>query len=222
MRLDRLIGKWASWGKRQVREQFEAGEVSVNGERVTEVARLVGKFDRIEVSGKVVQAEIRRVIILNKPLGVVSATKDPEHPTVIDLIERPWASGLHLAGRLDRYTSGLMILTNDGEFSKSLTEPAQKVGKRYLVEVDGVIEQAVVEVFEEGMWFAKEEITTAPAKVELIEDSRCRLIIYEGKHHQVKRMFARFDLKVIALHREAIGGIELPDDLPMGAWRELA
>jgi 16S rRNA pseudouridine516 synthase len=114
-----------------------------------------------------------------------------------------------------------MILTNDGEFSESLTEPAQKVGKRYLVEVDGVIGQEVVEVFEEGMWFAKEEITTAPAKVELIKDSRCRLIIYEGKHHQVKRMFARFDLKVIALHREAIGGIELPDDLPMGAWREL-
>ncbi|MDA7622017.1 16S rRNA pseudouridine(516) synthase [Akkermansiaceae bacterium] len=221
MRLDRLIGKWGNWGKRRVREQFEAGEVSVNGECVEETARLVGKFDRVEVSGKVVQAETRRVVILNKPLGVVSATKDPEHPTVIDLIERPWASSLHLAGRLDRYTSGLMILTNDGEFSESLTEPAQKVGKRYLVEVDGVIGQEVAEVFEEGMWFAKEEITTAPAKVELIDDSRCRLIIYEGKHHQVKRMFARFDLKVIALHREAIGGIELPDDLPMGAWREL-
>ena len=73
-----------------------------------------------------------------------------------------------------------MILTNDGEFSESLTEPAQKVGKRYLVEVDGLIGQEMVEVFEEGMWFAKEEITTAPAKVELIEDSRCRLIIYEG------------------------------------------
>ena len=193
----------------------------MNGERVKEAAMLVGKFDRIEVSGEVIQAEIRRVIIFNKPLGVVSATSDQEHLTVIDFIERPWASSLHLAGRLDRYTSGLIILTNDGEFSESLTEPTQKVGKRYLVEVDGVIGQEVVEAFEEGMWFAKEEITTAPAKVELIEDSRCRLIIYEGKHHQVKRMFARFDLKVIALHREAIGEIELPDDLPIGAWREL-
>jgi 16S rRNA U516 pseudouridylate synthase RsuA-like enzyme len=72
MRLDRLIGKWGNWGKRRVREQFEAGEVSVNGERIEETTRLVGKFDRVEVSGKVVQAETRRVIILNKPLGVVS------------------------------------------------------------------------------------------------------------------------------------------------------
>ena len=221
MRLDRLIGKWGGWGKRRVRERFEAGEVKVNGERVEKAAKLVGKFDRIEVSGEVVQAKTRRVVILNKPLGVVSATKDLEHPTVIDLIERPWASDLHLAGRLDRYTSGLMILTNDGEFSESLTEPAEKVGKRYLVEVDGVIGREAVDAFREGMWFAKEGITTAPAEVVLLGVSRCRLTIYEGKHHQVKRMFARYDLKVIALHREAIGEIELPDDLAPGSWREL-
>jgi len=221
MRLDRLIGKWGGWGKRRVRERFEAGEVRVNGERVEVTTCLVGKFDQVEVSGKVVQSEIRRVIMLNKPLGVVSATKDFKHPTVIDLIDRPWASSLHLAGRLDRYTTGLMILTNDGEFSESLTEPEQMVGKRYLVEVDGVIGPNVVMAFKKGLWFAKEGITTAPAVVELLEEKQCRLTIFEGKHHQVKRMFARFELRVISLHREAIGNLELPNDLSLGAWREL-
>ncbi|MDA7888232.1 16S rRNA pseudouridine(516) synthase [Akkermansiaceae bacterium] len=220
MRLDRVIGKWAEWGRRRVRECVEAGEVTVNGKIVDQAALLIGKFDRVEVAGEVVQANTRRLIILNKPVGVVSATKDEEHPTVIGLIDRPWASELHLAGRLDRYTSGLMILTNDGEFSESLTEPSRKVGKRYLVSVDGAIRAEVVKAFEEGMWFAKEQIQTAPAIVELLGISQCRLTIFEGKHHQVKRMFARFDLRVVQLHREAIGDIELPDDLQPGEWRE--
>ncbi len=203
-----------------MRECVEAGEVTVNGKIVDQAALLIGKFDRVEVAGEVVQANTRRLIILNKPVGVVSATKDEEHPTVIGLINLPWASELHLAGRLDRYTSGLMILTNDGEFSESLTEPSRKVGKRYLVLVDGAIRAEVVTAFEEGMWFAKEQIQTAPAIVELLGISQCRLTIFEGKHHQVKRMFARFDLKVVQLHREAIGDIELPDDLQPGEWRE--
>ena len=151
----------------------------------------------------------------------MSATIDEEHETVIDLIQTEWAGELHLAGRLDRFTSGLMILTNDSRFSESLTDPSQKVGKRYRVEVDGEISPEVVTAFEEGMWFAKEKITTAPAIVELQNSTTCLLTIYEGKHHQIKRMFARFDLKVTALHREAIGEIELPEDLKVGEWREL-
>ncbi|MCL4157810.1 UNVERIFIED_CONTAM: hypothetical protein GTU68_044403 [Idotea baltica] len=221
MRLDRLIGKWGEWGKRRVREVFEAGGVSVNGVVEEKAASLVGKFDRVEVCGKVVQANTRRVVILNKPSGVVSATKDEEHPTVISLIDRPWAAELHLAGRLDRYTTGLMVLTNDGEYSESLTDPVNKIGKRYLVTTDGKIRPVVVEAFESGMWFAKEKMTTTPAIVEILGTSDCRLTIFEGKHHQVKRMFAQFELKVVALHREAIGEIELPGDLLFGEWREI-
>jgi len=193
------------------------GRVSVVSERGIEV----GKFDRVEVGGEIVQARLRRVLLLNKPAGVVSATVDDEHQTVIDLIDAPWAAELHLAGRLDRATTGLVILTNDSRYSESLTEPGMKVGKRYLVEVDGEIAEEVVETFRKGMWFAKEKVTTAPAHVELLGSSRCRLTIYEGKHHQVKRMFARFHLKVTALHREAIGSIELPDDLHPGEWRQV-
>lgn len=219
MRLDRLVGKWAGTGKRRTRELFESGRVFLNGEVVEERGIAVGKFDLVEVAGEVLQARTPRYVMMHKPAGVVSATVDDEHQTVIDLIEEEWASELHLAGRLDRFTTGLVILTNDSAYSESLTEPDEKVGKRYLVTVDGVIPKKAIKAFEAGMWFAKEKVTTAPAKVELLGESECRLTIYEGKHHQVKRMFARFDLKVTKLHREAVGCLELPDDLLAGEWK---
>lgn len=222
MRLDRLIGKWEEAGKRRVRELLKDRHVIVNDEVVAKGAILVGKFDRVECRGRIVQARERRVFILNKPSGVVSATIDDEHQTVIDLIDEVWAQELHLAGRLDRFTTGLVILTNDSRFSEGLTEPSQGVGKRYLVETDGPIGAEVLQDFQKGLWFAKEKTMTQPAVVELLEPNRCRLTIYEGKHHQVKRMFARHDLKVTALHREAVGNIELPEDLLPGEWRPLA
>jgi len=219
MRLDRFVGKWAGTGKRRTRELFESGRVLLNGELVEEGKMLVGKFDRVEVGNEVVQAHTPRYVMMHKPLGVVSATVDEEHETVIDLIEEDWAEELHLAGRLDRFTSGLVILTNDSRYSESLTEPDQKVGKRYLVEVDGKLTDDVIEAFQAGIWFAKEGVKTSPAQVELLTGSRCRLTIFEGKHHQVKRMFSKFDLKVTSLHREGIGGLDLPDNLRPGEWR---
>lgn len=220
MRLDRFVGRWAGAGKKRTRTFFEEGRVLLNGVVVEDGSVALGKFDRVEVNGEVLQAKTPRYVMLHKPRGVVSATIDTGHETVIDLIEEDWADELHLAGRLDRFTSGLMILTNDSRYSESLTDPASKVGKRYLVGVDGVILSKVVAAFEAGIWFAKEKVTTSPAKVELLDEKTCRLTIFEGKHHQIKRMFARFDLKVLRLHREAIGVLELPLDLREREWLE--
>jgi 16S rRNA pseudouridine516 synthase len=220
MRLDRFVGKWAGAGKRRTREFFEQGRVRFNGEVVEEGGMGVGPFDRVEVDGEVLQARIPRYVMLNKPAGVVSATVDDEHQTVIDLIDMEWAGELHLAGRLDRFTTGLVVLTNDSRYSEWLTLPGSKIGKVYLVEVDGPIGEEVIPAFEAGVTFEKEGIITAPARVEMLASDRCRLTIYEGKHHQVKRMFARFDLKVVKLHREAIGDLRLPDSLMAGRWRE--
>jgi len=223
MRLDRLVGKWGGTGKRRTRALIEAGKVKVNG-MVVEAERrgmAVGTFDRVEVGAEIVQARVPRYLMLHKPAGVVSATVDDQHRTVIDLIARPWAGDLHLAGRLDRFTTGLVILTNDSRFSEALTAPGARVGKEYLVEVDGEIPDAVVAAFEAGLYFAKESVTTAPALLVRRGPRDACLTIYEGKHHQVKRMFARFGLKVVSLHRRAVGRIRLPDDLPEGAWREL-
>lgn len=222
MRLDRLVGKWAGTGKRRTRAIFEDGKVRLNGTVVQDGGMTVGTFDRVEVNHEVVQARVPRYLLLHKPAGVVSATRDDEHRTVIDLIDAEWAGELHLAGRLDRFTTGLVILTNDSRFSEWLTLPGSRVGKEYLVEVDGAIGENVKTAFEAGIALEKEKITTAPARVESLGSRRCRLTIFEGKHHQVKRMFARFGLKVVSLHRSAIGLLRLPDDLGAGQWREFA
>jgi len=219
MRLDRFVGKWAGMGKRRTREFFEGGRVLINGAIEEDGQMEVGKFDRVEVDGEVLQDSQARYVMMNKPLGVVSATVDAEHKTVVDLVTEDWAGELHLAGRLDRFTTGLVILTNDSAYSESLTEPERKVGKRYRVGLDGELRDEVVEALEAGVWFAKEKITTSPAQVEVLGGSECLLTIYEGKHHQVKRMFAQFELKVKSLHREAIGRLELPEDLEPGEWR---
>lgn len=176
-------------------------------------------FDRIEVDDEVLQARVPRYVMLNKPAGVVSATVDEEHQTVIDLIDEAWVGDLHLAGRLDRFTTGLVVLTNDSQYSEWLTSPESKVGKEYLVKVNGPISHQLVGAFEKGIVFEKEGITTASATVKMLASNRCRLTIFEGKHHQVKRMFARFGLKVVSLHREAIGELRLPGDLREGEWR---
>lgn len=219
MRLDRFVGRWAGTGKRRTRKFFEQGRVRCNGLVVEKGAKEVAHFDRIEVDDEVLQARVPRYVMLNKPAGVVSATVDEEHQTVIDLIDEAWVGDLHLAGRLDRFTTGLVVLTNDSQYSEWLTSPESKVGKEYLVKVNGPISHQLVGAFEKGIVFEKEGITTAPATVKMLASNRCRLTIFEGKHHQVKRMFARFGLKVVSLHREAIGELRLPGDLREGEWR---
>ncbi|MBK1834359.1 pseudouridine synthase [Roseibacillus ishigakijimensis] len=221
MRLDRVIAKWARWGSREVRLRLARGEVEVNGSPVHEGSWQVNGFDRITWAGRVVQHRVPRHVLLHKPEGVVSATRDEQHKTVVDLIKEPWARELHLGGRLDRFTTGLLILSNDSTVTEALTRPERKLGKRYRVTCESAITPEMMAVLEQGMWFAKEQIMTQPARVEKISRECCRLTIYEGKHHQVKRMFARFGVKVIALHREAIGPLELPANLEPGSWRLL-
>ena len=143
---------------------------------------------------------------------------------MIALIDEPWADELHLAGRLDRFTTGLVILTNDSRFSEALTQPESKIPKVYHVQTDIPITQEAVTAFKAGIPFAKEGIRTQPAQVQWSEEQSpcsCILTIFEGKHHQVKRMFARFDIKVTSLHREAVGPISL-STLGEGKYRAIS
>jgi 16S rRNA pseudouridine516 synthase len=220
MRLDRLIRKDARLSSREARDRLAAGEVFVNGEPERDGSRRLAPFDHVMLGNTALRASVARYVLLHKPAGYVSATTDREHPTVIDLIAEPWASELHLAGRLDRFTTGLVILTNDSRFSEALTVPKNHVAKRYRVETESPITEEAVSAFRCGMEFAKEQITTHPAIVDRIHPHAGLLTIYEGKHHQVKRMFARFGIKVTKLHREVIGPFEL--DVPEGSYRELS
>lgn len=219
MTLQQFIAKRSGLGKRHARKLLENCEVSLNGRIETNGSLEIGKFDHLVAAGKNLQANTRRIIFLHKPAGILSATKDPLHETVIDLISEPWAKELHLAGRLDRATTGLVILTNDSKFSEALTNPQNKVPKTYLVETDQTIPPEVLEKFRAGMSFKKENTRSQPAIAEQLSAISCRLTIYEGLHHQIKRMFLRFGIRVTKLHRESIGPHQL-GQLKPAEWRD--
>lgn len=220
-KLGRLLRRELQIGKKEARALIDAGEVTVCGEVATDPSQLITPFDPVTCRGDTIRARTPRYLALNKPADHVSATTDPEHPTVIDLIDEPWRDELHLAGRLDRFTTGLVILTNDSAFSESLTEPGRKVPKGYLVDTDKAITREAIDAIRAGMRFDKEDITTHPAEIELTSDRSCDLTIYEGKHHQIKRMFARFDIKVTKLHRYRVGEHVLPQSSESGCYWSL-
>ena len=219
MTLQQFLAKRTARGKRHARNLLENGLVTLNHQPTIDGAFEIGKFDHISADGEVLQANTRRIILLHKPAGILSATTDPVHQTVIDLIEEPWSQELHLAGRLDRATTGLVILTNDSQFSESLTLPERKIPKTYLVHTDQPIPTEAVEKFRNGMSFEKENTRSQPAIVGLLTETSCRLTIHEGLHHQIKRMFLRFGIRVTALHRESIGLYTL-GTLQPGEWSE--
>ena len=220
MTLSQFIAKSSGLGKRHAKKLIEAGDVRLNGEIVIDGNLPLEKFDLLSAKGDILQARTARYLLLHKPIGILSATTDKIHRTVVDLIHEPWANELHLAGRLDRATSGLVILTNDSRFSESLTSPDKHVPKTYLVQTDQAIPETVLQQFRDGMSFEKENTRSAPAEVELLSETSCRLTIYEGLHHQIKRMFLRFGIRVTQLHRESIGPYHL-GNLQPGEWRNI-
>jgi len=222
VKLDRLLGKHESMGRKKARAAIQAGRVRVAGEVVSEGNPEIDRFTAVELDGEVIRPAERLLhILLHKPAGILSATSDPEHPTVIDLIDDPDKAALHLVGRLDRSTTGLILLTNDGRWSKALMDPAKKVAKVYRVETQDPIPQDAVAKFAEGFYFHTEDLTTLPAELEILGERVARLTLHEGRYHQVKRMFHRIGNRVVALHRESLGTIRLTDDLLPGQWRML-
>ena len=219
MTIAQFIAKKTGLGKRHAKAVLSRGEVFLNRTAINDGSQELGKFDQLTVSGEILQSHVPRYLLMHKPAGILSATSDPTHRTVIDLICEPWARDLHLAGRLDRSTTGLVILTNDSVFSESLIRPGNRIPKTYLVETDDIIAAEAIEAFRKGMFFAKEKIFTQEAIVIPLSETSCRLTIYEGKHHQIKRMFLRFGIRVTKLHRESIGAYVLPEDLALGHYR---
>lgn len=222
MKLDRLLAKHDSMGRTQARHLIVAGRVKVDGRVCLRIDQEVDRFMSVAIDDAALQSSERLLhLMVNKPAGVVSATSDAEHQTVIDLIEDPDKHSLHLVGRLDRNTTGLVLLTNDGRWSKALMDPTRKVPKVYLVGTRDPIAADAVEAFARGFYFHTEDLTTLPAELVILGERLARLTLHEGRYHQVKRMFHRIRNRVTSLHRERIGGIELPPDLAPGGWRAL-
>ncbi|RYJ62039.1 pseudouridine synthase [Pseudomonas songnenensis] len=222
MRLDRYLANRARVSRQDVRRLVAEGRVMVNGEVNRTLDREIRVFDRIELDGESLQVgKAARYLMLHKPAGCVSATQDTAHRTVLDLIDEPDKQDLHIAGRLDFNTTGLMLLTNDGQWSRRLTQPTSLQGKVYLVETEDEIDPACVEAFARGMYFRFENLTTLPAELVILGSTKARLTLHEGRYHQVKRMFGRFNNKVTALHRESMGPLMLDPALEPGRYRSL-
>jgi 16S rRNA pseudouridine516 synthase len=222
MRLDRFLGNLTNSNRRDVRLMLLAGRVQVDGSHVKDPMYEVRIFSQVRLDDEILQqGKAARYWMLHKPQGCVSATADPQHPTVLDLLDAPDKDDLHIAGRLDFNTSGLMLLTNDGQWSRRLTQPTNKLAKVYYVETEAPIEGGYVEKFAEGFYFAFEDLTTQPAELTVLDSHRARLSIVEGRYHQVKRMFGFFNNKVTRLHRESMGPLLLDPQLAPGQYRTL-
>lgn len=226
-RLDRFISRTTGIPKNDVRLLVAQKRVLVNGESATSVHTLVDQFSVVCLDGKNIQNRKPIYLMMHKPKGVISATKDDLHRTVIDILHESnslWLSQddineLHIVGRLDLNSSGLLLLTNDSDWSKRLMSPENKVEKVYEVTVEHPISDECITAFSAGMYFPFEDITTKPAKLERLSENVASVTLTEGKYHQIKRMFGRFRNPVLELHRTEIGKLEL--DLEPNMFRKL-
>ena len=222
MRLDRFIGSRLACSARTAQHMIAAREVLLNGVPATDGSQAVSTFCRVEAAGRVLRAREPVYLMLHKPRGCVSATTDCRHPTVLDLIDLPGRDELHLAGRLDFNTTGLLLLSNDGSWTRRITLPERKIPKTYLVRTRDPITPEYAERFAAGIYLRYENLVTQPAQLVILSATRAELTIHEGRYHQVRRMFGFFRNEVVALHRLAVGGIVLDAALAPGGWRHLA
>jgi len=224
-RLDRFISEHCQVNRKSVRLLVAQKRITVDGVIADDVAQAVDTFSHICFDHTVLQDNKAHYIILHKPIGVVCATKDEKHNTVIDLLDKQWSdtekSSLHIVGRLDLNTSGLVLLTNDSRWSEKLTSPEHKVEKTYRVTLANPLNDDYISAFAQGMYFSYEDITTQPVKLTILSTYVAQVILTEGRYHQIKRMFGRFRNPVVALHRQAIGELILDDSLAVGESRSL-
>jgi len=227
-RLDRFLSRQLGINKKDSRLLVAQGRVQLDHQVASSVQQLVDEYTHVSYDHQVLQDKTPCYIQLNKPRGVVSATKDRQHRTVVDLLPDKTPSNLHIVGRLDFHSTGLVLLTNDGRWSRRLMEPERHVRKYYRVTLDKPVTPAVIEAFEKGIYFAFEQLTTRPAVLHVIDDAGdCHggyvavVILQEGRYHQIKRMFGHFQITVLSLHRFAVGALTMDAHLNEGQSRHL-
>ena len=220
-RLDKFISHLAEIPRTKVKAGLKSKFALVNGALVTAPDQSITATDEVTWQGKPLIFLGKRYFMLNKPVGYICANKDDIHPTVFDLFNEPNMSDFHVAGRLDIDTTGLVLITNDGDWSHRITSPKHNKFKTYLIETIEPITEEALEQLRQGIQLHNEKEVTRPAIAEQLATFSLRLSISEGKYHQVKRMLAAVGNKVIELHREKIDGIELEHSLKSGEYRQL-
>ena len=225
IRLQKYIADCGITSRRKAEELIKAGKIEVNGQVVIELGTKINpKKDIVKYNNKQIKKEQGHVyILLNKPIGYVTTVKDQfNRDSVLDLININ--QRVVPVGRLDMYTSGALLLSNDGEFVYKITHPKHEIDKTYTVTMKGIVKDEEVEQLRNGVKI--EEYCTKPAKVKILridedkKQSRVEITIHEGKNRQVRKMCEAIGHKVLALHRSKIAGIDVKD-LPLGKWRYL-
>jgi 16S rRNA pseudouridine516 synthase len=220
MRLDKYLSNNTEYSRKDVKRILRADRVRVNGELTRNSALNIPVDADVTLDESRIEPLGLGYFMMNKPLGAVCANSDPEHETVFDLMNEPH-DNLHIAGRLDIDTTGLVLVTGDGKWSHQITSPRFQCEKSYVAVLSEAITDRMIEKLEQGVVLQGESQRTAPAKVEKIAEDEIRLIITEGRYHQVKRMLACVGSSVAELHRERIGNIQLDPELQIGEYRAL-
>jgi 16S rRNA pseudouridine516 synthase len=224
MRLDKFICKSTELTRNEAKKLLKSGEVRVNDEVAKNPAMQVHENNCITIDGQELTARTSRYFMLHKVVDSICSNVDEVYPSVLNFIDVDKAFDLHIAGRLDADTTGLVLITDDGRWSHNVISPKKDCKKTYRVWLRNAIAAdkaiALIEQFTQGLQLQGESTLTRPAVLVLVTDNEVLLTITEGKYHQVKRMFAAVGNRVVGLHREQIGGIELGGLAP-GEWRSL-
>ncbi|HHU54577.1 MAG TPA: rRNA pseudouridine synthase [Mollicutes bacterium] len=222
-RIQKVIANYGYCSRRRAEELLVSGKVKVNGQVITKLGFKVGTKDVIEVEGHILEQEEKEYVLLNKPRGVITTTSDDKNrKTVVDLI--PSNKRLYPVGRLDYDTTGLLILTNDGELANLLMHPKYKIEKIYVAKIKGILSVASIKMLEKGILIDGVKTSKAKVKVRRIDKknntSIVELTIHEGKNHQVKKMFSAVGHEVLKLKRENLAFLTLAG-LKSGEYRNL-
>ncbi|MCE2594842.1 pseudouridine synthase [Motilimonas cestriensis] len=219
MRLDKFVCKSTALSREEATQVIVAGQVKVNGSQVIQPNAQVHEDNDILLNGQLLQPRPFRYLMLHKPAGSICSNLDERYPSIFSQINLTNSSELHIAGRLDADTTGLVLATDDGRWSFNITRPTQQCYKVYRVGLSQPLTKVAAGRLTDGVQLQGVADLTLPAKIELLSSTEVKISITEGKFHQVKRMFAAVGNRVVSLHREQIGGISL--DVPVGQWRDL-
>jgi 16S rRNA pseudouridine516 synthase len=226
MRIDKYLSKALGITRKDAKKAVSSGQVLIDGLRPQSTGQMVSDHQAVDFNQQRVLYSEHYYLMLNKPQGYICSTQDEDYPSAIALLThnkipvRQFES-LHFAGRLDVDTTGMVLVSNDGQWTHRITSPRYKKNKRYLVSLAEPIKNDALILLEKGLLLKGDDRPTLPATVEQISDSVIRLTIQEGRYHQIKRMLGAVNNRVTQLHREAIGELELDSLLGRGEYREL-
>ena len=223
LRMDKLLADTGLWSRKEARELIRAGRVMVNGSLVTKGEEKVETEQlRLEVDGKAIVWQQFTYLMMNKPAGVLTATRDRRQKTVLDLLPPELRrQELRPVGRLDKDTEGLLLLTNDGALSHRLLSPKSHVDKVYYAEIDGTVDNSDISAFAQGMTL-EDGLVCQSALLRGLGEGKCLVTLREGKFHQVKRMLAARGKPVVFLKRLSMGGLNLDKSMKTGEFRPLS